>query len=99
MIHVQRHSEFDKFIAGIKDQTTQGRIAARLARLMNGNPGDSESVGDGVIEIRIDFGPGWRIYYTKVGNQIVVLLGGGTKKQQQADIDAAKQRAKLYKQD
>jgi putative addiction module killer protein len=64
---------------------------------MNGNPGDSESVGEGVVEMRIDYGPGWRIYYTKVGNQVIVLLGGGSKKQQQADINAAKQRAKLYR--
>ncbi len=97
MYQLARDEKFDEFINGIKDQKTLGKINARITRLMFGNPGDSAGVGEGVVELKIDYGPGWRIYYVKVGDQIIVLLGGGSKKQQQADIDAAKQRAKKYK--
>jgi len=96
-MQIKRDAEFDKFIDGIKDRVAQGKITARIVRLMHGNPGDSEGVGEGVVEMKIDYGPGWRVYYIKVGDQIIVLLGGGSKKQQQADINAAKQRARTYR--
>ena len=60
-----------------------------VARWTSGNPGDVKSVGAGVSELRIDYGPGYRVYYTKLGRQIVILLGGGTKKTQDTDIKAA----------
>ncbi|WP_301584832.1 type II toxin-antitoxin system RelE/ParE family toxin [Halomonas alkaliantarctica] len=66
------------------------RVLTRLNRLATGNAGDAKTVGDGVMELRIDYGPGYRVYYTKVGRRIVMLLVGGTKKRQQADIDQAK---------
>lgn len=96
-MELRKDPKFDEFFNAIKDELTKGKINARITRLMLGNPGNSESVGDGVLELKIDFGPGWRVYYIKVGNQIIVLLGGGTKKNQQADIDAAKERAAKYK--
>lgn len=89
--------KYDEFFNAIKDEVTKGKITARIVRLMRGNPGDSEGVGEGVVELRIDYGPGWRVYYIKFGNEIIVLLGGGSKKHQQSDIDAAKERAKIYK--
>lgn len=88
---------YDEFHNGIKDQLTKDKITARVTRLSMGNSGNSEPVGDGVMELKIDFGPGWRVYYIKSGNQIIILLGGGTKKDQQSDIDAAKERAKKYR--
>ncbi|UYV19359.1 type II toxin-antitoxin system RelE/ParE family toxin [Halomonas qaidamensis] len=66
------------------------RVLTRLNRLATGNAGDAKTVGDGVMELRIDYGPGYRVYYAKVGRRIVMLLVGGTKKRQQADIDQAK---------
>lgn len=69
------------------------RVLTRLNRLAAGNAGnagDTKAVGDGVMELRIDYGPGYRVYYAKVGRRMVMLLVGGTKKRQQADIDQAK---------
>ncbi|MGM0833815.1 type II toxin-antitoxin system RelE/ParE family toxin [Halomonas qinghailakensis] len=66
------------------------RVLTRLNRLATGNAGDAKTVGDGVMELRIDYGPGYRVYYAKVGRRMVMLLVGGTKKRQQADIDQAK---------
>ncbi len=73
-----------------KDRMAAMRVLTRLNRLATGNAGDAKTVGDGVMELRIDYGPGYRVYYTKVGRRIVMLLVGGTKKRQQADIDQAK---------
>jgi putative addiction module killer protein len=96
-MQLRKDPKFDEFFAEIPDEITKGKITARITRLMLGNPGNSEGVGEGVVELKIDYGPGWRVYYVKVGNEIIVLLGGGSKKQQQSDIDAAKERAKKYK--
>jgi len=94
---LRKDPKYDEFIDGITDEATKGRINARIMRLMCGNPGDAASVGEGVVELRIDYGPGWRVYYIQAGEQIIVLLGGGSKKHQQSDIDAAKERARKYK--
>ncbi len=66
------------------------RVLTRLSRLATGNAGDAKAVGNGVLELRIDYGPGYRVYYAKVGHHVVMLLAGGTKKRQQADIEQAK---------
>ena len=68
-----------------------------LVRMEQGNFSNAKSVGEGVLEIRVDFGPGYRIYFGRDGDQIVILLGGGTKKRQQKDIEAAKILWKEYK--
>ena len=73
-----------------KDRQAAMRVLTRLNRLAVGNAGDTKSVGDGVLELRIDYGPGYRVYYAKVGRRLVMLLIGGTKKRQQADIEQAK---------
>ncbi len=73
-----------------KDRMAAMRVLTRLNRLATGNAGDAKTVGDGVMELRIDYGPGYRVYYAKVGRRMVMLLVGGTKKRQQADIDQAK---------
>ena len=78
----------------LRDQRAKARIDARLLRFRLGNPGDVKSVGDGVQEMRIDYGPGYRVYFTRVGEMIVLLLAGGDKSTQQADIDAAKRIAR-----
>jgi putative addiction module killer protein len=94
---IKKHEKFDHFFDGIHDETAKGAINARLARLQAGNAGDCAPVGEGVWELRIHIGRGWRIYYMKVGNQVIVLLGGGEKHGQQRDIDVAIERAKQFK--
>ena len=78
----------------LRDRRAKARIDARLRRFSLGNPGDVKSVGDGVQELRIDYGPGYRVYFTRVGDLVVILLAGGDKSTQQADIDAAKRLAR-----
>lgn len=73
-----------------KDRHAAMRVLTRLNRLAVGNPGDSKPVGGGVLELRIDYSPGYRVYYAKVGQRLVMLLTGGSKKRQQADIEQAK---------
>ena len=73
-----------------KDRRAAMRVLTRLNRLVAGNAGDTKAVGDGVQELRIDYGPGYRVYYAKVGRRMVMLLIGGTKQRQQADIEQAK---------
>jgi putative addiction module killer protein len=88
-MEIKQHPRFQEFISGIKDAKTKAKILLSVSRLAAGNPGKAKSVGGGVSELKIDYGPGWRIYYTKVGNEIVLLLTGGAKNGQQRDIEAA----------
>lgn len=91
---VRRTPEFDKWIVGFKDGRTLARILDRIDRLVGGNFGDSQSVGDGVQELRLHFGSGYRIYYTWNGTSLVLLLCGGDKSSQKRDIVKAKRMAK-----
>lgn len=86
MIIVKRTREFDEWFSSIKDPKVKGRLVARLRKVQLGNMGDVKPVGEGVFEMREHFGPGWRIYYTQRGKEIIVLLGGGRKSPQSADI-------------
>ena len=85
---------FAAFLHALKDAVGKARILARLKRLELGNWGDAEPIGDGLTELRIDYGPGYRVYCKQLGSTLVIVLGAGTKKRQQADIDAAKAQAK-----
>lgn len=80
---------FEEWFNSLKDLKTSAIIDARLARVEAGNLGDHKEVGNGVWELRVDFGPGYRVYYAEYDQVIVVLLGGGVKKTQQADINRA----------
>jgi putative addiction module killer protein len=80
------------------DPVTRARIQRALLKLEQGNLSGLKAVGEGVLEMRLDFGPGYRHYFAKDGETLVVLLGGGTKRQQQEDIDAAQGRWKSYKE-
>ena len=84
---------FDKWTAKLKDRQASMAIALRLARVASGNFGDTKIIGDGVSELRIFVGPGYRIYYTIRNNEIVILLCGGDKSTQQNDIKQAKELA------
>jgi putative addiction module killer protein len=93
MIEVRQTQEFSVWLHDLKDANAVARIVARIRRIEKGNPGDSKSVGKGVLEMRIDYGPGYRIYYLHRGAQIVILLCGGDKRTQQQDIKQAQMLA------
>jgi putative addiction module killer protein len=80
---------FGLWLDSLRDKQAQARIAARMMRLQNGNFGDCKPVGSGVWELRIDWGPGYRIYYALEDKKVVLLCEGGDKRTQQADIDRA----------
>ncbi len=80
---------FDTWFHGLRDRVARKRISARLARLANGNAGDVRPIGEGVSELRIDHGPGYRVYFVGRGPALVVVLGGGDKDTQPADIASA----------
>lgn len=94
MFEVRQTAVFEAWIDGLKDMRAVARIEVRLRRLSLGHLGDAKSLGDGVSEMRIDYGPGYRLYFTRRGDRIVILLCGGDKKRQSDDIARAKQLAK-----
>lgn len=89
MIEIRKTQTFAKWLDGLLDIRARARILARLERLTSGNPGDVKSVGEGVSELRIDYGPGYRVYYKKQGENILILLAGGDKSTQPRDIKTA----------
>jgi putative addiction module killer protein len=97
MIDVRRTLIFSKWLLRLRDMRAKATIALRLNRLAEGNPGDVRPVGEGVSEMRIDYGPGYRIYFVKRGQSLIVLLCGGDKATQSADISQAKQLAREWK--
>ena len=94
MYTVLQLPEFDRWLSGLKDGLTHRRLGRRLEKVARGLLGDVEPVGEGVFEMREDFGPGWRMYYVQQGSVLIVMLGGGNKSSQDADIKAAKRLAK-----
>jgi putative addiction module killer protein len=93
-MEIRQHPRFQTFFGEIKDEVTKAKLIVSIERLAAGNPGKAKSVGEGVWELKIEYGPGWRIYYTRVGNKILMLLTGGSKNGQQQDIEVAKQLAR-----
>lgn len=83
-------SPFAQWLEGLRDRRARARISARLARVRLGNLGDYQAVGDGVYELRIFYGPGYRVYFALEAHRVVLLLAGGTKATQQRDIASAK---------
>jgi putative addiction module killer protein len=94
MIEVRATRWYKDWTTGLKDRAAVARIDTRIRRLSLGNPGDFKSVGDGVCELRVDYGPGYRVYYVQRRELIVILLCGGDKQSQDRDIKAAKKIAK-----
>jgi putative addiction module killer protein len=89
MLAVKRTEEFNDWLHSIRDGMTQRRLVARLRKATLGNLGDVKPVGAGVFEMREHFGPGWRMYYVQRGHTLIVMLGGGDKSTQAADIAKA----------
>jgi putative addiction module killer protein len=98
MITLLRSAEFDAWLKALADHKAKARILARLRSAAFGNFGDFASVGDGVSEMRVHTGPGYRVYYTRTGTTIYVLLVGGDKSSQKADIARAKRMAAELKE-
>ena len=90
MYEVVQTPEFSKWFSGLKDRFARKQIVAHIRKIELGNLGKVKWVGDGVREVKLDFGPGYRLYFTMEGKTLVVLLCGGTKKGQQRDINTAK---------
>lgn len=89
MIEVRQTDEFQAWLRNLRDDRAVARIATRIRRLEQGNPGDAKSLGSGLLEMRVDYGPGYRVYYVRRGAVIVLLLCGGDKRTQQRDIKRA----------
>lgn len=94
MLTIRQTKVFTAWFTGLRDLQAQARITTRIRRLSLGNPGDAKPVGEGVSEMRIDHGPGYRVYFVQRGATIVILLCGGDKSSQARDIAAAKQLAR-----
>ena len=94
-IEIRQTETFEEWFSGLTDGRARARIDVRIRRLSLGNPGDTRSVGNGVMELKIDYGPGYRVYYVNRGEGIVILLAGGDKRTQVKDIAKAKELAKV----
>lgn len=97
MPEIIRSETFDTWLSGLRDRQARARIQARITRLGLGNPGDVQPVGQGVSEMCIHYGPGYRVYYMQRGSILVVLLCGGDKSTQAADIKRAHEIAKDWR--
>ena len=89
MFEIRKTKTFAKWLNGLRDMRARARVQVRIERLGTGNAGDAKSVGEGGAEMRIDYGPGYRVYFTKRGSEVIVLLAGGDKRTQDADIRTA----------
>lgn len=99
VVEVVQTGEFEKWLKKLKDPRGKARILRRLDRLAQGNPGDARPIGKGLSELRVDAGPGYRIYYVQDGERLILLLCGGDKSTQQKDIGKAQQLAEHWRAD
>jgi putative addiction module killer protein len=97
MIEVRKTEHFAKWLDNLNDIRARARIMVRIERLVAGNPGDVKPVGEGVSELRINYGPGYRVYYKQYGRTLVILLVGGDKRTQSKDIATALSLAHNYR--
>ena len=98
MLELRETAEFSAWLKDIRDGTARARILVRVERVARGNPGDVEPVGEGVSEMRLHFGPGYRVYFIQRGNAYVLLLAGGDKSTQDRDVIVAKRLAAEYQE-
>ena len=94
MLEVRRTEVYARWLDGLRDVRARARVLVRVERLAAGNPGDVRPVGEGVSEMRIDYGQGYPVYFKRQGRTVVVLLAGGDKRSQSDDIDTAQRLAR-----
>ncbi len=99
MIEVRQTETYAKWFDSLRDRQARARIDIRIRRLSIGNFGDVKPVGEGVSELRIDYGPGYRVYFAQRARELVILLAGGDKRSQEADIKTAIQLLRMLKED
>ena len=97
-MRVEKTDEYREWLDELRDRTGRARILVRVDHLADGNPGQHRDLTDGVSELKIDFGPGYRVYYTQRGQRLLLLLIGGDKSTQQKDIETAIRLAKNFKE-
>lgn len=96
MVEIRKTAVFAEWLDGLRDIQARARVQARIERLAAGNPGDVEPVGEGVSELRINYGPGYRVYFKQRGREPIILLAGGDKSTQARDIKAALRLARDF---
>ena len=94
MIEIRKTEVFARWLDGLRDLRARARIQARVERLATANPGDVKAAGEGVSELRIDYGPGYRVYFKRRGRKLIILSAGGDKSSQAKDIKAALRMAR-----
>ncbi|WP_414649381.1 type II toxin-antitoxin system RelE/ParE family toxin [Edaphobacter sp.] len=95
MVEIRRTEEFAEWLAKLKDRQGRARILTRIDRLADGNPGNHRNLGGGIFELKIDFGPGYRVYYVNRNGVVIILLCGGDKSTQVKDIRRARALAEM----
>jgi putative addiction module killer protein len=98
VVEIRKTPAFDAWFSQLRDHEAVARIGARIDRLISGNPGDVRPVGSGVSEMRVNYGPGYRVYYIRRGNVVIVLLCGGNKSSQANDIQQARRLAERWRE-
>ena len=94
VIEVRKTEQFQNWLHRLRDDKAKARIAVRIRRMELGNPGDTRHLGGGLMEVKIDYGPGYRVYFTHQDGSIVILLCGGDKRTQRRDIEKAREMAR-----
>ena len=94
MVEVRQTETYARWFGSLRDRQARARIDVRIRRLSLGNPGDVRPIGEGVSELRIDYGPGYRVYFVQTGQTVVVLLAGGDKRTQDRDVELALELAR-----
>jgi putative addiction module killer protein len=89
VFEIRKTELFANWLDGLRDLRARAKVQVRIERLATGNPGDVQPIGEGVSELRIDYGPGYRVYFKRIGSEVVILLAGGDKRTQAADIKTA----------
>ena len=97
-VRVGKTDEYAQWIDALRDQSARARVLVRVERLIGGNPGEHRNLTDGVSELKIDFGPGYRVYYSQRGTRLLLLLAGGDKSSQSKDIQLAIKLARSFKE-
>lgn len=98
MVEIRQTERFAEWLEDLRDLRARARIQARIERLIGGNPGDVRPIGAGVSELRINYGPGYRVYYQQKGTTLIILLAGGDKSSQPGDIEEALSLARQIKE-